>query len=139
MNHQPVLLIEDNDADVLLMREAFKQNNISTPLVAVEDGVKALEYLNLHKSNAKPLLILVDLNVPKKDGREILQEIKKDENFKRIPVIVLTSSQADSDILTTYNLHANCYVLKPNLYPELVGLVSSIKDFWLSKVKLPPS
>lgn len=137
-----ILLIEDNPGDIRLTVEAFKEIKLLNNLYVVEDGIEAIAYLKnegKYKKQPRPDLILLDLNLPKKDGREVLGEIKKDNDLKRIPVIILTISQADEDIITTYNLHANCYVNKPINMEQFVKVVKSIGDFWFSIVKLPPN
>jgi two-component system, chemotaxis family, response regulator Rcp1 len=136
-----ILLVEDNPADVRLTREALKEEKILTNLNVVNDGVEAMEFL-LQQGNygkaVRPDLILLDLNLPKKDGKEVLKEIKHDENLKSIPVVILTVSKAEEDIIKTYNLHANCYITKPLDLVQFSKVVKSIKDFWLTIVKLPP-
>lgn len=135
-----ILLVEDNPADVRLTQEALKEAKVRNHLHVMEDGVAAMEFL-LRKGDyadaARPDLILLDLNLPKKDGREVLEEIKQDSSLKRIPVVVLTTSQAEEDILKTYDLHANCYVSKPVDLDQFIKIVKSIEDFWLTIVKLP--
>jgi two-component system response regulator len=135
-----ILLVEDNPADVRLTREALKEAKVRNQLYVVEDGVAAMEFL-LRKGKyadvPRPDLILLDLNLPKKDGRQVLQEIKQDPDLKRIPVVVLTTSQAEEDIVRSYNLHANCYVTKPVDLDQFITIVKSIEDFWLAIVKLP--
>ena len=136
-----VLLIEDNGGDVRLMQEAFKQSKVRCNLSVVGDGLETMAFLKregAYQKSPRPDLILLDLNLPRKDGREVLSEIKKDEALKRIPVIVLTTSKAEQDVLITYNLHANCYMTKPTGFEQLVETVRGIKDFWLQRVKLPP-
>lgn len=135
-----ILLVEDNPADVRLTREALKEAKVRNQLHVVEDGVAAMEFLmrkGKYADAPRPDLILLDLNLPKKDGREVLEEIKQDDNLKRIPVVVLTTSQAEEDIVKTYNLHANCYVTKPVDLDQFITIVKSIEDFWLTIVKLP--
>lgn len=135
-----ILLVEDNPADVRLTKEALKEAKVRNNLSVVEDGVEAMEFLSQQGKYAdapRPDLILLDLNLPKKDGREVLEEIKQDSSLKRIPVVVLTTSQAEEDILRTYNLHANCYVTKPVDLDQFITIVKSIEDFWLTIVKLP--
>ncbi len=137
-----ILLIEDNPGDVELTREALVNHNILNKLNVVENGEVAIAFLRREGSYAaaaRPDLILLDLNLPKKDGREVLAEIKADANLKRIPVVVLTSSQAEEDVLKSYNLHANCYITKPIEFNQLTKVVKAIKDFWLSIVVLPPN
>jgi CheY-like chemotaxis protein len=136
-----ILLVEDNPGDVRLTREIFKAARIRNIIHTVEDGVEAMEYLRnqgKYADAAKPDLILLDLNLPRKDGREVLAEIKTDDELKRIPVVVLTISKAEEDILKTYSLHANCYITKPVDLDQFIKVVASIEDFWLSVVKLPP-
>ena len=135
-----ILLVEDNPGDVRLTREIFKAARIRNIIHTVEDGVEAMEYLRnqgKYADAAKPDLILLDLNLPRKDGREVLAEIKMDDELKRIPVVVLTISKAEEDILKTYSLHANCYITKPVDLDQFIKVVASIEDFWLSVVKLP--
>jgi CheY-like chemotaxis protein len=135
-----ILLVEDNPGDVRLTREIFKAARIRNLIHTVEDGVEAMEYLRnqgKYADAAKPDLILLDLNLPRKDGREVLAEIKMDDELKRIPVVVLTISKAEEDILKTYSLHANCYITKPVDLDQFIKVVASIEDFWLSVVKLP--
>jgi len=135
-----ILLVEDNPGDVRLTREIFKAARIRNLIHTVEDGVEAMEYLRnqgKYADAAKPDLILLDLNLPRKDGREVLAEIKTDDKLKRIPVVVLTISKAEEDILKTYRLHANCYITKPVDLDQFIKVVASIEDFWLSVVKLP--
>ncbi len=137
-----ILLVEDNPGDVRLTQEAFKEGKLINNLSVVEDGVEAMAFLRREEKYAdvpRPDLILLDLNMPKKDGREVLAEIKKDPDLKQIPVIILTTSQAEQDILKSYNLHANCYITKPVDLDQFNAVVKSIKDFWLSIVKLPRS
>ena len=135
-----VLLVEDNPGDVRLTLEALKDGKVNNHLSVVEDGVEALAFLRREGKYAdasRPDLILLDLNLPKKDGREVLAEIKTDEDLKRIPVVVLTTSKAEEDILKTYNLHANCYITKPVDFDQFVIVVRLIEDFWFTIVKLP--
>lgn len=135
-----ILLVEDNEGDVRLTKEAFRDNKMKNNLNVVRDGVEAVAFLRRQSNYAgapRPDLILLDLNLPKKDGREVLEEIKSDEDLKRIPVVVLTTSKAEEDILKAYDLHANCYVTKPVDLDEFVKVVKSIEEFWLAIVKLP--
>jgi chemotaxis family two-component system response regulator Rcp1 len=135
-----ILLVEDNPGDVRLTKEALKEAKVRNHLSVVEDGVDAMEYLRCEGKYAeaeRPDLILLDLNLPKKDGREVLEEIKQDSELKRIPVVVLTTSHAEEDILRSYNLHANCYVTKPVDLDQFINIVKSIEDFWLTIVRLP--
>ncbi|HEX9445543.1 MAG TPA: response regulator [Candidatus Binatia bacterium] len=135
-----ILLVEDNPGDVRLTMEALKEGKILNDVSVVEDGVEALAFLRREGKYAdalKPDLILLDLNLPKKDGREVLQEIKGDDDLKKIPVVVLTTSAAERDILRAYNLHANCYITKPVDLEQFIRVVQVIEDFWLTIVKLP--
>jgi len=135
-----ILLVEDNDGDARLAMEAMRDSKIRNNLHHVHDGEEAMEYLRRQGAFAKakrPDLIILDLNLPKKDGREVLAEIKQDESLKRIPVVILTVSNAEEDILKTYNLHANCFITKPIGLAQFMKVVHSIQDFWLSIVKLP--
>lgn len=136
-----VLLVEDNPGDVRLTREALKEGKVWNTLHVVEDGVAAMAFMRREGEYAhapRPDLILLDLNLPRKDGREVLALLKADENLKRIPVIILTTSQAEEDILKAYNLNANCYISKPVDFEQFLKVVRSIKEFWLTIVKLPP-
>ncbi|MGH8514531.1 MAG: response regulator [Gammaproteobacteria bacterium] len=135
-----ILLVEDNPGDVRLTREALKEGKILNDLCVVGDGVEALAFLRREDGYAeaeRPDLILLDLNLPKKDGREVLQEIKGDGDLKKIPVVVLTTSAAERDILNAYDLHANCYITKPVDLGQFIKVVQLIEDFWLTIVKLP--
>lgn len=135
-----ILLVEDNPADVRLTQEALKEAKMHHELHVVMDGVAAMNFLRQRGEYAnvpKPDLILLDLNLPKKDGREVLEEIKMDSELKRVPVVVLTTSRAEEDIIKSYNLHANCYVTKPVDLDQFSKIVQSIEDFWLTIVKLP--
>jgi CheY-like chemotaxis protein len=136
-----ILLVEDNPGDVRLTREALKEGKIRNVLYDVNDGVEALAFLRQtgqYANAVRPDLILLDLNLPKKSGLEVLAEIKADRDLKRIPVVVLTTSQAEQDVLRSYNLHANAYVAKPVDLDQFIVVVKSIEDFWLEIVKLPP-
>lgn len=136
-----ILLVEDNPGDVRLTREALRDTKVINRLTAVSDGVEALDFLRRrgrYQDAARPDLILLDLNLPRRDGREVLAEIKEDQDLKHIPVVVITSSSAEQDVLKSYNLHANCYVTKPVDLDKFVEVVKSIEDFWLGIVKLPP-
>jgi len=136
-----VLLVEDNTGDVRLTLEAMKEGKVINNLSIASDGVEAMAFLRKegrYKDASRPDIILLDLNLPKKDGREVLAEIKADPSLRLIPVVVLTTSQAEEDILRTYNLHANCYVTKPVDLEQFINVVKSINDFWFSVVKLPP-
>jgi len=136
-----VLLVEDNPGDVRLTIEALKDGKIHNHLNVAGDGEEALAFLRREGQYARaprPDLILLDLNLPKKDGRELLMEIKKEESLKRIPVVILTTSTAEKDIVKSYDLHANCYINKPVDFDQFTSVVKSIEDFWFSIVKLPP-
>lgn len=135
-----ILLVEDNPGDVRLTQEALKESRILNNLYFAKDGVEALAFLNREgafQGAPKPDLILLDLNLPRKDGRELLAEIKQSSMLKRIPVVVLTTSEAEQDILKTYDLHANCYITKPVDLDKFVTIVKGLEEFWLSIVKLP--
>ena len=135
-----ILLVEDNPGDVLLTKEGLKEGKINNTLHVVQDGLEAMAFLNREGkySNAvRPDLILLDLNLPIKDGREVLQEIKNNNELKFIPVVVLTTSDAEKDILSTYQLHANCYITKPLDFHQFITVVKAIENFWFSVVKLP--
>ena len=135
-----ILLVEDNPGDVRLMVEALKEGKVLNHLSVAEDGTEALAFLRRegkYTDVAHPDLILLDLNLPKKDGREVLAEIKHDPSLKRIPVVILTTSKAEQDILKSYELHANCYITKPVDLDQFITVVKSIEDFWLTVVKLP--
>lgn len=130
-----VLLIEDNPGDVRLTKEAFKEGNMSVNLSVVMDGVEATKYLSKtdeYEDATTPDLILLDLNLPKKDGREVLQEIKSNPDLLRIPVVILTTSNAEQDILHSYSLHANCYINKPVDFDKFFDVIQKIEEFWLS-------
>ncbi len=135
-----ILLVEDNPADARLVMEVFKDFKINNKLYHVKDGVEAIDYLH-HKGEyadtSKPDLILLDLNLPRKDGREVLKEIKEDENLRCIPVVILTTSSAEDDVLKTYCNHANCYIIKPVDFDQFIKVIQSIESFWLTMVKLP--
>ncbi len=135
-----ILLVEDNPGDARLTLEAFKEGRVLNNLTVMKDGVEALAYLRREGpyANAKqPDLILLDLNLPRKDGREVLSEIKADERLMKIPVIVLTTSAAEEDIARAYSRHANCYITKPVDLDQFLRVAQSIETFWLSLVKLP--
>lgn len=135
-----ILLVEDNPGDVRLTREALKDAKVRNHLHVVDDGVKALQFLRHEGEYAdavRPDLILLDLNLPRKSGREVLQEIKADPALLQIPVVVLTSSEADQDIAQAYELHANCFVTKPVDLDQFIAVVRSLEDFWLTIVRLP--
>ena len=136
-----VLLVEDNPGDVRLTMEAMKEAKILNNLSVASDGVEALAFLHHEgsfKNAARPDIILLDLNLPKKDGREVLAEIKQDKSLRQIPVVILTTSQAEEDIVRTYNTYANCFVTKPVDLDQFIHVVKTIGDFWFSMVKLPP-
>ncbi|WP_375443237.1 response regulator [uncultured Nostoc sp.] len=136
-----VLLVEDNPGDAQLTRIALEDSKISIHLNVVEDGVEAMAFLRKQEKYVKaahPDIVLLDLNLPRKDGREVLAEIKADEKLKRIPVVILTTSQSEEDILKAYNLSANCYITKPVDFDQFVKIVQSIENFWFAIVKLPP-
>ncbi len=136
-----ILLVEDNPADARLTVEALKESKVLNNLSVVEDGVETMAFLRRegeHADAPRPDLILLDLNLPKKNGREVLAEIKGDENLRRIPVVILTTSQAEEDILKAYDLNANCYITKPVDLNQFIRVVKAIEDFWLTIVKLPP-
>ena len=135
-----ILLVEDNVGDIRLTQEVFKQGKIKNTLHVVMDGEEAIHYLKKtgkYKKVETPDIILLDLNLPKKDGKEVLAEIKADKELKRIPVIILTTSAAQQDIMNTYSNHANCYIMKPVDFNQFISIVRTIEDFWLSIVKLP--
>jgi chemotaxis family two-component system response regulator Rcp1 len=135
-----ILLVEDNPGDVDLTREMVEASKVRNVIRNVSDGVEALAYLRReppYSAATRPDLILLDLNIPKKDGRTVLSEIKEDADLKDIPVVVLTTSEAESDILKSYQLHANCYITKPVDLGKFTTIIRSIEDFWLTVVKLP--
>lgn len=136
-----ILLVEDNPGDVRLTFEAFKENKVLNKLRVVNDGVEAIAFLRREEGYAdtsRPDLILLDLNLPKKNGKEVLAEIKNDPDLKRIPVVIFTASGAENDILNCYNLNANCYITKPVSLDRFVEVVKCIKTFWLTIAELPP-
>lgn len=136
-----ILLVEDNPGDVRLTIEGFKEGKILNHLSVVSDGVEAMAFLRREGRYAeapRPELILLDLNLPRKDGREVLEEIKNDKNLKRIPVVILTSSEAEQDVAKSYDLHANCYVTKPVELDQFIGVIKNIEQFWFTVVKHPP-
>jgi CheY-like chemotaxis protein len=136
-----ILIVEDNSGDARLIQEVLHDGKVSNRLYLVNDGVKAMDFLHKkgeYSGAPLPDLIILDLNLPRKDGREVLSEIKEDKVLKKIPVVVMTISQAEEDILKSYNLHANCYVTKPIDLNQFIKVVKSIEDFWFSIVKLPP-
>ncbi|MFC0546165.1 response regulator [Kutzneria chonburiensis] len=135
-----VLLVEDDPGDVLMTREAFEHHKLRNKLHVVADGVAALSFLRRegeHADAPRPGLVLLDLNLPRKDGREVLAEIKSDESLRSIPVVVLTTSEAEEDILRSYDLHANAYVTKPVDFDRFIDVIRQIDDFFVTVVKLP--
>jgi CheY-like chemotaxis protein len=135
-----ILLVEDNAGDARLTREAFKNEKLRNTLHHVEDGVEALAFLRRegpYRTAPCPDLIFLDLNLPRMDGREVLAVIKQDDQLKRIPVIILTTSNDDQDVQNAYNLHANCFITKPVHFERFLAIVRSIEEFWLTTVRLP--
>jgi len=135
-----ILLVEDSPADVRLTVEALRDAKVRNHLHVAPDGIEALKFLRregTHVNAPRPDLILLDLNLPRKDGREVLEEVKADPMLRRIPVVVLTTSEAEQDILRSYDLHANCYIRKPVDLDQFITIVRSIEEFWLTIVKLP--
>ena len=135
-----ILLIEDNPGDVRLAQEAFKEGKINVQLNVVMDGLEAINYLRkvgTYESVETPDLVLLDLNLPKKDGREVLSDIKADPKLRSIPVVILTTSNAEQDILNSYNLHVNCYINKPVDFDRFFDIIQKIEDFWLQTAILP--
>lgn len=135
-----ILLVEDNPADARLIEEVFKEAKIKNRLYVVKDGVEAMAFLDQEgefEDTPKPDIILLDLNLPRKDGREVLKEIKENEDLKSIPVVILTTSSAKEDIIKTYSNYANCYITKPVDFDQFLKVINSIEDFWLKVVKLP--
>ncbi len=140
-NHVDILLVEDSPADVLITREAFAEFKIINTLHVVEDGVEALAFLNQegkYASAPHPDLILLDLNLPRKNGCEVLAEVKADPRLKNIPVVILTTSHSERDVLEAYDQHANCYIVKPVGFENFVNAMKTIRQFWFSVVTLPP-
>ncbi|GJL68604.1 MAG: response regulator [Nitrospirales bacterium] len=136
-----ILLIEDNPADIRLTQEAFREARLQNTLHVVQDGVNAMAFIRQtapFQQAPRPDLILLDLNLPKKDGREVLKEIKSDMHTRTIPVVVLTTSDDEADVLRSYDLHANAYLVKPIDILQFIKMIQSLEDFWLSVVKLPP-
>lgn len=141
-NRVEILLVEDNPGDVLLTREALADAKVLSQLHVVGDGIEASQFLKRqspYENAIRPDLILLDLNLPRKNGSELLAEIKEDEDLKLIPVVILTTSEAEEDVLQTYKLHANAYVTKPVGMAQFIQIVRAIDDFWFTIVKLPPS
>ena len=135
-----ILLVEDNPGDVRLTIEAFKEGKVRNKLHVVEDGMEAMAFLKKegkYSDVPRPDLILLDLNMPKKSGREVLAEVKSDENLKKIPIVILTTSKAEEDVLRSYDMHANCYITKPVDLDQFVRVIKTIKEFWFSIVRLP--
>lgn len=140
INKKTIFLVEDNKADIRLIQEALKNSSIPHQIITVRNGMDAMAYLRKEGDYAeaiRPDLILLDLNLPKKDGREVLAEIKSDPDLKRIPVVVLTTSRNEDDIFQSYNLHVNCYITKSRNISELFQIVKGIENFWFSTVTLP--
>ena len=134
-----ILLVEDNPGDVRLTKEALREAKVRNRLHVAGDGIDALEMLRADgDGRVRPDIILLDLNLPRKDGREVLADLKSDPELRRIPVVVVTSSEAEQDVLRSYDLHANCYITKPVDLEQFLQVVKSIEDFWLTIVKLPP-
>jgi CheY-like chemotaxis protein len=136
-----ILLVEDNPGDVRLTQEALKEAKVLNNLFVVTDGVEALAFLRREGKYAdaiRPDIILLDLNLPRKDGREVLSEVKNDPHLRRIPVVILTTSKAEEDVVRTYDLHANCYITKPVDIEQFILVVKSVEEFWFTIVKLPP-
>lgn len=137
-----ILLVEDNEGDVRLTREALREGHLRNRLHVVEDGEKALDFLfrrGSYSDAPRPDLILLDLNLPRRDGREVLAEIKADASLKRIPVVVLTTSRAEEDLARSYDLHANCFITKPVAFDQFIQVVKTIENFWFTIVVLPPA
>lgn len=144
LNARPIdiLLVEDNPGDIRLAKEALKEGKVRNNLFTVMDGVEAMLFLRKqekYKDAVTPDLILLDLNLPKKDGREVLKELKSDDELKQIPIVILTTSEEEEDIIRSYNQYANCYITKPVELDKFIKVVKSIEDFWLTIVKLPTS
>jgi CheY-like chemotaxis protein len=137
-----ILLVEDSPTDVMLTREAMEQYKLANPLDIVEDGIEAMEYLRQEgrfKDAPRPGLVILDLNLPRKNGREVLYEMKNDPHLRNIPVVVLTTSKSEEDVVKSYCLHANCYITKPVDFARFIDVVRSINDFWFGVVTLPPA
>ena len=137
-----ILLVEDNPGDVMLTREAFEEGKISNNLNHVADGEEALAYLRKqgpYTHHPTPDLVLLDLNIPRKSGLEVLEEVKRDENLRNIPIVVLTTSEAEADILRSYHSHANAYITKPVDLEQFIKVVRTLEEFWLVVVRLPPN
>lgn len=137
-----ILLVEDNAGDIRLTQEALKEGKVANRLSVARDGVDALSFLRREGAFAdapRPDIILLDLNMPRKSGREVLEEVKADPELRRIPIVVLTTSEADEDVVRSYDLHANCYIKKPVDFDQFIRVIRSIEDFWLAVVRLPTS
>ena len=135
-----ILLVEDNNGDILLIQEALEEGKLNSNLSVTKNGMDGLDFLHrrgIYKNAPTPDLILLDMNLPKKNGKEVLADIKSDEELKVIPVVILTSSQAEQDILASYRLNANCYITKPVDFEKFIDVINSIENFWFSVVKLP--
>lgn len=135
-----ILLVEDNPADARLIEEVFKDTNVNNRIHVAKDGVEAMDFLNKENKYSdapKPDIILLDLNLPRKDGREVLREVKSDEDLKSIPIVILTTSSAKEDVIKTYRNHANCYITKPVDFDQFLKVINAIEDFWLKVVRLP--
>ena len=135
-----ILLVEDNPADARLIEEVFKDTNVNNKIYVVKDGVDAMNFLNKENEYSeapRPEMILLDLNLPRKDGREVLKEIKRNEELKSIPIVILTTSSAKEDVIKTYSNHANCYITKPVDFDQFLRVITAIEDFWLKVVELP--
>lgn len=136
-----ILLVEDNPGDARLAMEALKEGGIANRLHVVPDGIEAMNFLRReggYEAAPRPHVILLDLNMPRMDGRQVLARVKSDDALKRIPIVVLTTSQAEQDIIKSYDLHANCYITKPVDLDRFIAVIRSIEEFWCSTVKLPP-
>jgi len=136
-----ILLAEDNPGDVKLTEKAFENGNVLNNLHVVEDGVEAMKFLRQegeYEDEPRPDMVLLDLNMPRKDGKEVLKDVKSDPELRRIPVVVLTSSEAEEDVVKSYDLHANAYLTKPVDFGGFIDVVERIEDFWLTVVKTPP-
>ncbi len=137
-----ILLVEDNPGDVILTREALREGKIANNLHVVEDGEQAMAFLRREEPYEKapcPDVVLLDLNLPRKDGREVLADVKTDPDLKHIPVVILTTSRNEEDVMKTYGLHANCYLVKPVEYAPFLEVIRSFESFWLKVVRLPPN
>jgi CheY-like chemotaxis protein len=140
MDSIEILLVEDNPGDARLTREALRDSKMRNNIHVVDDGVKAMQYLTRqppYENATRPDIILLDLNLPRRDGREVLADIKSDDELRRIPVVILTTSDDEEDVLRSYDLHANCYITKPVDFNRFITIVKSIESFWFSIVKLP--